>query len=117
MVAQLAGTPAAAVSDRSRLLMAGSTTGTRADWSLAGVPRPAVGPEVQCVGGSLYLPRQRHDLRPHVGRWHVRGPDGEPDRSRDLVGSAQLRPQRPRLGPGAGEVRDRATALPRLGHL
>ena len=76
---------------------------SQGQWPVAGVladlHRPAVGQEVQRLGGPLHLPRDLADVRADLRRRHVRGPDGQPRRARDNLGHAQLRASTTCAGP------------------
>ncbi len=76
---------------------------------------PQSGKQFDGVGGPLHLPRHVAHVRPDVRRRHVRGADGEPGRARDDLGTPQLRPRRPALGAGPGEVRDAGARLSGVG--
>ena len=75
---------------------------------LADLHRPAVGQEVQRLGGPLHLPRHLADVRADLCRRHVRGADGQPRRARNDLGTAQLGPRRSALG-----RRSRSSTRPR----
>ena len=78
---------------------------------------PQSGKQFNVWEGHYVYPGHVADVRSHVCRRHVRGPDGQPRRARDDLGPAQLRPRRPALGRGPGDVRDAGPPLSGLGHV